>query len=168
MPLTRSRNFRSHGRLSPEDGDLWMRKVRDFDAELKVLEERAKLLKERKIQQFGELVEATGADRVDPNCLAGALLAAVSERDAATISSWTSRGERFFREGGRNRTRSIPAERCWSRNRRRSATRFSGGGDGSRANDNECRAAARHGTDRVAWCTGGTAGRCDQRAVAGS
>ena len=49
-----------------------MRKVRDFDAELKALNDRAKLLKQRKVQQFGELIEATGADALEPELLAGA------------------------------------------------------------------------------------------------
>ena len=39
-----------------------MRKPRDFDAELKALNEKAAMLKSRKVQQFGELVIATGAD----------------------------------------------------------------------------------------------------------
>ncbi len=39
-----------------------MRKPRNFDAELKVLEDKAKELKIRKVQQLGELVIATGAD----------------------------------------------------------------------------------------------------------
>jgi hypothetical protein len=84
-----------------------MRKVRDFDAELKALNERAKLLQQRKVQQFGELVEATGADALDPDVLAGALLAAVAEKDKATISAWTKRGEEFFRS--RERKRKTPA-----------------------------------------------------------
>ena len=39
-----------------------MRKPRDFDAELKALEDKAKDLKNRKVQQLGELVILTGAD----------------------------------------------------------------------------------------------------------
>lgn len=80
-----------------------MRKVRDFDAELKVLNERAKLLQQRKVQQFGELVEATGADALDPDVLAGTLLAAVAEKDKATVSAWAKRGEEFFRARERKR-----------------------------------------------------------------
>jgi len=80
-----------------------MRKVRDFDAELKELNERAKLLQQRKVQQFGELVEATGADALDPDVLAGALLAAVAERDKAIIAGWAKRGEEFFRARERKR-----------------------------------------------------------------
>ena len=60
-----------------------MAKIRDFDAELKALGERAKLLKQRKVQQYGELVEATGADALDPELLAGALLVAVATKDKA-------------------------------------------------------------------------------------
>lgn len=80
-----------------------MRKVRDFDAELKALNERAKLLQQRKVQQFGELVEATGADALDPDVLAGALLGAVAEKDKATVTGWSTRGAEFFRARERKR-----------------------------------------------------------------
>ena len=69
-----------------------MRKVRDFDAELKALGDRAKQLRVRKIQQFGELIEATGADALEPDLLAGALLAAVAEKEGTTTTAWTARG----------------------------------------------------------------------------
>src|SRR3546814_8320763 len=62
-------------------GRCKMRKVRDFDSELKALNERTKLLLQRKVQQLGELVEATGADALDPDILSGELLAAVAERE---------------------------------------------------------------------------------------
>jgi len=80
-----------------------MRKVRDFDAELKALNERAKLLQQRKLQQFGELVEATGADALDADVLAGALLTAVAERDKAAVTAWSARGAEFFRARERKR-----------------------------------------------------------------
>ena len=82
-----------------------MRKVRDYDAELKVLAERAKQLQLRKVQQFGELVEATGADALDPDALAGALLAAVAENDKGRVADWRKCGAEFFRIGTRQRTR---------------------------------------------------------------
>ncbi|WP_223799712.1 conjugal transfer protein TraD [Sphingomonas nostoxanthinifaciens] len=82
-----------------------MRKVRDFDAELKALNDRAKLLKQRKVQQFGELIEATGADALDPDLLAGALLAVVAETDKAIITRWSARGAQFFRETSRRSSR---------------------------------------------------------------
>lgn len=82
-----------------------MRKVRDFDAELKALNDRAKLLKQRKVQQFGELIEATGADALEPDLLAGALLAVVAETDKAVMTKWSARGEQFFRETSRRSSR---------------------------------------------------------------
>lgn len=82
-----------------------MRKVRDFDAELKALNDRAKLLKQRKIQQFGELIEATGADALEPDLLAGALLAVVAETDKAVMTKWSARGAQFFRETSRRSSR---------------------------------------------------------------
>lgn len=82
-----------------------MRKVRDFDAELKALNDRAKLLRQRKIQQFGELIEATGADALEPDLLAGALLAAVSETDKAITAKWGREGAEFFRETSRRSPR---------------------------------------------------------------
>src|SRR3546814_12494734 len=81
-----------------------MRKVRDFDSELKALNERTKLLQQRKVQQFGELVEATGADAIDPDLLAGALLAAVAEKDTTKLDKWSRQGEDFFRARTRKRT----------------------------------------------------------------
>ena len=82
-----------------------MRKVRDFDAELKALNDRAKLLKQRKIQQFGELIEATGADTLEPDLLAGALLAVVAETDKAIMTKWSARGAQFFRDTSRRSSR---------------------------------------------------------------
>ena len=82
-----------------------MRKVRDFDAELKALNDRAKLLKQRKIQQFGELIEATGADALEPDLLAGALLAVVAETDKAIMTKWSARGAQFFRDTSRRSSR---------------------------------------------------------------
>jgi len=82
-----------------------MRKVRDFDTELKALHERTKLLQQRKVQQFGELTLATGADALDPDVLAGALLAAVEERDKMITAKWAARGGEFFRSRERKRKR---------------------------------------------------------------
>lgn len=87
-----------------------MRKVRDFDAELKALNDRAKLLKQRKIQQFGELIEATGADALEPDLLAGALLAVVAETDKSIMTKWSARGAQFFRETSRRSSRRAGAD----------------------------------------------------------
>ena len=73
-----------------------MRKPRDFDSELKALNERAAQLKQRKLQQLGELVIATGADTLAIDLLAGALIAAANEKDAAIKEGWRKTGAGFF------------------------------------------------------------------------
>lgn len=78
-----------------------MRKVRDYDAELKALNERARDLKSKKIQQLGELVVATGAQGLDTETLAGVLLAAASTPDADQKEAWRSKGAAFFQRRGR-------------------------------------------------------------------
>jgi hypothetical protein len=79
-----------------------MRKPRDFDAELKALGDKAKLLKERKLHQLGELVIATGADALPAEQLAGLLLAGVESKDAGAKESWRKRGATFFQRTSRN------------------------------------------------------------------
>jgi hypothetical protein len=73
-----------------------MRKPRDYDAELKALNDKARQLKERKVHQMGELVIATGADALPIEQLAGALLAAVETKDAVAKENWRKRGAAFF------------------------------------------------------------------------
>ncbi len=80
-----------------------MRKPRDIDLELKALAERAKQLKERRVQQLGELVIATGADAMDAETLAGAFLSIVETTDAAKRESWRKRGNAFFQGTARKR-----------------------------------------------------------------
>ena len=82
-----------------------MRKPRDIDAELKALQEKARALKAKQRTQLGELVAATGADALDPETLAGALLEAVerAKADAAAKETWRARGQGFFHRGKRNR-----------------------------------------------------------------
>ncbi len=83
-----------------------MRKPRNFDAELKALEDKAKELKTRKVQQLGELVIATGADALTAEELAGALLLLTETKDASRREVCARRGAMFFQ--GRAR-RSAPA-----------------------------------------------------------
>ncbi len=83
-----------------------MRRPRDFDTELKALEDKAKELKSRKVQQLGELVIATGADALTIEELAGALVALAETKDAGKREAWTKRGAAFFQ--GRSR-RPAPA-----------------------------------------------------------
>src|SRR3546814_14541525 len=78
-----------------------MRKVRDYDAELRALNDKAKALKARKVKQLGELVTSTGADALDLDTLAGALLAAVEAADATGKVAWRSRVADFFQGSGR-------------------------------------------------------------------
>jgi type II secretory pathway component PulK len=73
-----------------------MRKPRDFDFELKSLADKARQLKERRVRQLGELVAATGADTLDADLLAGALLEAATAKDAAIKEGWRKRGAAFF------------------------------------------------------------------------
>ncbi|MCI4590410.1 conjugal transfer protein TraD [Sphingobium sp. BYY-5] len=77
-----------------------MRKPRDFDSELKALADKAKALKERRVRQLGELVTATGADTLDADVLAGALLHAATVKDAATKEGWRKAGASFFQGKG--------------------------------------------------------------------
>jgi len=75
-----------------------MRKPRDYDAELKALDDKAKQLKTRKLQQLGELVIATGADALPIEQLAGALLLAAGNADPATQEAQRKRGAAFFQQ----------------------------------------------------------------------
>jgi DNA-binding protein H-NS len=86
-----------------------MRKPRDFDAELKALGEKARDLKSRKVQQFGELVIATGADTLSADELAGALIALAETKEAGKREAWARRGAAFFQ--GRARRTAPAAER---------------------------------------------------------
>ena len=78
-----------------------MRKPRDYDAELKALDERARELRTRRLAQFGELVIATGADALDVEMLTGALLAAAESKDNAAKEAWRRRGASFFQRSAR-------------------------------------------------------------------
>jgi type II secretory pathway component PulK len=83
-----------------------MRKPRDFDAELRVLEDKARGLKTRKVRQLGELVIATGADTLTANELAGALIVLAETKEAGRREAWAKRGAAFFQGSPR---RSAPA-----------------------------------------------------------
>ena len=78
-----------------------MRKPRDFNAELKALSERTRELKAKRVQQLGELVIASGADALDAEILAGALLAAANS-EAVKREEWRKAGASFFQRAGRS------------------------------------------------------------------
>jgi hypothetical protein len=83
-----------------------MRKPRDFDRELKALQNKARDLKSRKVLRLGELVIATGADSLSADELAGALIMLAETREAAKREAWAKRGAAFFQSRAR---RTAPA-----------------------------------------------------------
>ncbi len=82
-----------------------MKKPRDIEAELKALSDKARALKAKQRTQLGELVAATGADALDPETLAGALLDAVERAkvDGQAKEAWRAKGAAFFHRGKRVR-----------------------------------------------------------------
>jgi hypothetical protein len=81
-----------------------MRKPRDYDAELKALDDKAREIKDRKVRQLGELVIACRADALPIEELAGTLLLAV-EGKGLTREDCRKRGEGFFRSPSRRTAR---------------------------------------------------------------
>ncbi|MGX5723165.1 conjugal transfer protein TraD [Shinella zoogloeoides] len=82
-----------------------MRKPRDFDAELKALEDKARELRTRKVRQLGELVIAAGADALTPDELAGALVETMQAADDAKRARWAEKGATMFRRKSRRSAR---------------------------------------------------------------
>ncbi len=78
-----------------------MRKPRDFDADLKALEDKARGLKARKVRQLGELVIATGADALSADELVGALIVLAETKEAGKMEAWAKRGAAFFQSRAR-------------------------------------------------------------------
>ena len=79
-----------------------MRKVRDYDAELKALSDKARLIKARKVEQLGALVVATGADALDLEVIAGMLRHGVMEAKQESVKEgWRADGATFLRGRGR-------------------------------------------------------------------
>ena len=76
-----------------------MRKPRDFDADLKALEEKARELKTRKVRQLGELVITTGADTLSAGELAGALIVLVETKRPGRGRHGPSAVSCFFKAG---------------------------------------------------------------------
>ena len=74
---------------------------KDYNAELKVLQQRQRDLRVKHAQQLGELVIAIGADLLSAEILAGALLAAVASTDKVAREGWSVHGAAFFQ--GRTR-----------------------------------------------------------------
>ena len=86
-----------------------MRKPRDFDAELKALGDKDSNLRGPKVPQLGELVIATGADTLNADELAGALIVLAETKEAGKREAWAKRGAAFFQ--GRARRSALAADR---------------------------------------------------------
>jgi hypothetical protein len=80
-----------------------MRQPRNFDAALRALTERARTLKARKITQLGEVVIAAGAGELEPEIIAGMLLACLDGMTPAQRDDLRARGAALFRERRRPR-----------------------------------------------------------------
>ncbi|RFB79516.1 conjugal transfer protein TraD [Methylovirgula sp. 4M-Z18] len=78
-----------------------MRKPRDFDAELKALQDKARDLRSRKVQQLGELAIAAAADTLSTDERAGALIVLAETKDTAKKEAWAKRGAAFFQNRAR-------------------------------------------------------------------
>ena len=79
-----------------------MRKVRDYDAELKSLKDKERALKARKVEQLGALVVATGADVLDLEVIAGMLRHGVTQaKENSVKESWRADGATFLERRGR-------------------------------------------------------------------
>ncbi len=87
-----------------------MRKVRDYDAELKALENKARSLKARRVEQLGALVTSTGADTLDMETLAGVLLSAVKSQNTDEREGWRASGSAFFQRRGRKGARKTDSD----------------------------------------------------------
>lgn len=106
-----------------------MRKPRDFDAELKALEDKARDLKIRKVQQLGELVISTGADALTADELAGALVVLAETKDAGKKEAWAKRGAAFFQGRARRSASSPDRDAGCAQPQADSAQSASGGAD---------------------------------------
>jgi len=104
-----------------------MRKPRDYDSELKALDDKAKQLRGARLTQLGTLVISTGADALSIEELTGALLSAVDTKDAAIREGWRHRGAVFFQNQARGSARK--ADRIPSRGTANDGGQASAAGD---------------------------------------
>ena len=74
------------------------------------------------MRQLGELVAATGADMLEADLLAGALLAAIEAKDSATREGWRKAGAVFFQAAGTRSRRRARAEPVGDAARERGGT----------------------------------------------
>jgi DNA-binding helix-hairpin-helix protein with protein kinase domain len=80
------------------------RKPKDYRAELEAIQDKARELKARHTVELGRIVQATGADRLDPEVLAGILVAGVrAAEEEKAREAWRSDGASFFRKRERRK-----------------------------------------------------------------
>lgn len=81
------------------------RKPRNYRAEWEAAQEKARDLRARHAVELGRIVQATGADALDPEVLAGILVSGVvGAREEKAREAWRDDGVRFFRKRERKRT----------------------------------------------------------------
>jgi hypothetical protein len=109
VPVTSKRSAQGSTIIAPSTvQESVVRKLRDYDGELKALQDKARELKSQKVQKLGELVIATGADNLSADELAGALIVLAETKEAGKREAWAKRGATFFQSRSR-RTASAPA-----------------------------------------------------------
>jgi hypothetical protein len=101
--IVKADNWRPHGATDRRHRTPDMRKPRNYDEDLKALTAKAKQLKARKQSQLGELVEATGADALPIEELAGALLSIAAITDQRDGRHGANAAPRSFLASGPNR-----------------------------------------------------------------
>jgi hypothetical protein len=94
--IVKADNWKASRRNGSPSRNQHMRKPRNYDKDLKALTAKAKQLRARKQSQLGELVEATGADALTIEELAGALLSIAAITDPQRREAWRKRGAAFF------------------------------------------------------------------------
>ncbi|WP_237741180.1 conjugal transfer protein TraD, partial [Novosphingobium sp. B-7] len=94
-----------------------------YDEDLKALTAKARQLKARKQSQLGELVEATGANAMPIEELAGALLSIAAITDPQRREAWRKRGAAFFLARGPNRRLASALATTRNQQRRTSSAR---------------------------------------------
>lgn len=73
-------------------------KVRDYDAELNALDDKARALKAKKVVQLGQLVTVTSPATPDSDVPAAALIATVEAPEVETTEPWCAKGHAFFQQ----------------------------------------------------------------------
>jgi hypothetical protein len=73
----------------------------DYNAELKALEDKARGLKARRVEQLGQLVTATGADALDMKRSPARCSMPSRSQNAEAKEAWRAKGAAFFQRRGR-------------------------------------------------------------------